>query len=137
MQRIGVFLFVLAIVLCASAVGAMAQEQSAFGYNTLITDEATGFLANCTVVRIYPVDPNTLGLDPEYEYIRLTDAPLVALGHPADPIYLQLDPGMYEIAIYMFYLPEEVHYMYFTVGESVVTSVDVLSIDLPAELVTY
>jgi hypothetical protein len=135
MQRIGVL--ILAIVLCAAGGSAVAQEQSTVAYNTLITDEATGFLSNCTQVRIYEVDPNSFGLDPKHEYPRLMDDPLVGLVHPADPIYLQLDPGMYELAIYMLYLTEEVHYMYFIVADGAVTSVDVLSIELPAELVTY
>ncbi|MEN6369653.1 MAG: hypothetical protein ABFD77_08160 [Thermotogota bacterium] len=98
-------------------------------FNVLLSDEDSGYLSSCTEVRIYSIDP-TLGT-------RLSEVPVVTLSYPAAPIELTLDPGRYEIAVWMFYLPFEVPYMQFDVAEDGVNVVDVMTVELPEELEVY
>ena len=50
---------------------------------------------------------------------------------------LFLQPGRYELAIWMFYLSSEVHFLYFSVPDSGVGLVDLMTVEFPQELVTY
>ena len=121
---IGVLVFVV------FSVGALAAaKDSTIPHNVVLSDAETGFLVNCTEVRIYAVDPDTDD--------RLASTPTVMLSHPKGPLYLELAPGAYELAIWMFYLPSEVHYLYFSAHEIGVTLVDLMSVEFPEELVTY
>jgi hypothetical protein len=108
---------------------ATAGRDGAQVFNVLLSDEDTGYLSTCTEVRIYSIDP-ALGT-------RLSEVPVVTLAHPASPIELTLDPGRYEIAIWMFYLPFEVTYMQFDVAEDGVNVVNVMTVELPEELEVY
>ena len=125
------------LLLSMMALPLLAQEQpsqTVAQYNVLITDGATGFLASCVKVRVYSVDP--------VENVRLAADPVVELpskAYPtqADPILLQLAPGRYELVVCMSWLTTEVHYMYFTVVDGAVATVSLLSVELPAELLTY
>ncbi len=108
---------------------ATAGRDGAQVFNVLLSDEDTGYLSTCTEVRIYSIDP-ALGT-------RLSEVPVVTLPHPASPIELTLDPGRYEIAIWMFYLPFEVTYMQFDVAEDGVNVVNVMTVELPEELEVY
>jgi hypothetical protein len=124
----------LAALLCLAAVPAIAQERAVEQYNVVITDEATGSLASYTQVRIYSVDP--------VENFRLAEDPVVQLPSktypmPGNPILLQLAPGRYELTVRVFWLPAEVHYLYFTVVDGTLNLVDILTVELPTELVTY
>ncbi len=108
---------------------ATAGQDGARAFNVLLSDEDTGYLSTCTEVRIYSIDP-TLGT-------RLSEVPVVTLSYPASPIELTLDPGRYEMAIWMFYLPFEVAYMQFDVAENGVNVVNVMTVELPEELEVY
>jgi len=126
-----------ASLLCMVALPVLAQEQppqTVAQYNVLITDGATGFLTSCAKVRVYSVDP--------VENVRLAADPVVELPSkaypaPADPILLELAPGRYELVVCMSWLTSEVHYLYFTVVDGAVTTVNLSSVELPAELLTY
>ncbi len=116
------------------AVPALAQAQPVDQYNVVITDEATGFLASCTQVRVYSIDP--------VENVRLTAEPVAQFPStvyptPGNPIVLQLAPGRYELVVCMSWLPAEVHYMFFTVVDGTMNVVDILNVELPVELITY
>jgi len=124
----------LAALLCTATVSTLAQEQATEQYNVVITDEATRVLASYTQVRIYSVDP--------VENVRLAEEPVVQLPsktHPASgsPVLLNLPPGRYELTVRVLWLPGEVHYMYFTVQDGTMNVVNILTVELPAELVTY
>ncbi len=119
-----ILLFVVFVVTLATA-----GQDGARVFNVLLSDEDSGYLSTCTEVRIYSIDP-TLGT-------RLSEVPVVTLSYPASPIELTLDPGRYEIAIWMFYLLSEVPYMQFDVAENGVNVVNVMTVELPEELVTY
>jgi hypothetical protein len=120
--------FILLLVVFAMALVTAGQDGVRV-FNVLLSDEDTGYLSTCTEVRIYSIDP-TLGT-------RLSELPVVTLSHPASPIELTLDPGRYEIAIWMFYLPFEVKYMEFDVAENGVNVVNVMTVELPEELEVY
>jgi len=120
-------LVLLAAVLAVAALAAGRDATQTF--NVILSDEDTGFLHSCTEVRIYRIDP-TLGT-------RLGDEPVAVLSRPKSPIELTLDPGRYEIAIWMFYLPFEVKYMEFDVAADGVNAINVMTVELPRELWTY
>jgi hypothetical protein len=127
-------LLVLVLLLCAVGMPALAQEATTEAYNLVITDETTGFLASFAQVRVYSVDP--------IENTRLAAEPVAQLPSttypmPGNPIRLQLAPGRYELTVRVFWLPTEVHYMFFTVVDGTMNVVDILTVELPAELVTY
>jgi hypothetical protein len=98
-------------------------------YNVVLSDEGTGFLQNCTEVRIY-------GFDPDRD-VRTSSTPVVVRIHAVSQTELLLPPGRYELAIWMFYLPSEVHFLYFSVPDSGVGLVDLMTVEFPQELVTY
>jgi len=127
----------LVVFLGAVTAPALAQQVAA-DYNVLVTDEGTGFLASCTQVRVYSVDP--------VENVRLLADPVAKFPSqfpdesrpaPTNPMFLLLAPGRYELAVCVAWLRAEVHYMYFSVEMDKVSVVDVLAVELPAELVTY
>ena len=117
------------LVLVAMAALSAAGRDSSQGFNVLLTDEGSRYLYSCTEVRIYGIDP-ALGT-------RLSDEPVVVLSYPISPIELSLDPGRYQIAIWMFYLSFEVNYMQYDVAEHGVNVVNVMTVELPEELWTY
>ncbi|MDD5264315.1 MAG: hypothetical protein PHU43_05705 [Candidatus Bipolaricaulis sp.] len=119
---------ILLFVVSAMTLATTGQD-GARVFNVLLSDEDTGYLSTCTEVRIYSIDP-TLGT-------RLSEVPVVILPYPASPIELTLDPGRYEIAIWLFYLSFEVKYMEFDVAENGVNVVNVMTVELPEGLVTY
>jgi hypothetical protein len=119
----------LVLVVSVVALGVAAEQDVANPYNLLISDGDTGFLRGCTEVRIYTIDPVLGG--------RLNAIPVVVLAQPENPIRLLLEPGRYELAIWMFYLPSEVHYLYFNVTDGGVNLVDLMAVEFPEELVTY
>ena len=123
--RTWVFLLVALVVVAVPIVARDGMDS----FNVLISDEDTGFLVTCTEVRIYGIDP-LLGT-------RLKDVPVLVQAHPTNPMRLVLDPGRYELVIWMFYLPTEVHYMYFDVTPDGVNPVNLLSVEFPEELMTY
>ena len=119
----------LVLVLSVVALGVAAQQEVVSPYNLLISDGDTSFFRGCTEVRIYGIDP-VLGE-------RLSATPVVTLTRPENPIRLLLEPGRYELAIWMFYLPSEVHYLYFDVTDGGVNLVDLMTVEFPEELLTY
>jgi hypothetical protein len=131
-------LMLLAAMLCAAAGSAVAQEQAAANYNVVITDGGAGALVSFTRVCVYSVD--------SVENVRLVADPVVqfpsrtpdgANPAPANPMFVLLTPGRYELTVSVPWLRGEVTYMYFVVEAERVSVVDVLSVELPAELMTY
>jgi hypothetical protein len=98
-------------------------------YNVVLSDEGTGFLQSCTEVRIYSVEPD--------RDVRTSPTPVVVRIQAANGTELFLQPGRYELAIWMFYLSSEVHFLYFSVPDSGVGRVDLMTVEFPQELVTY
>jgi hypothetical protein len=98
-------------------------------YNVVLSDEYTSFLESCTEVRIYGVEPD--------RDVRTSPTPAVVRLHAASPTEFLLQPGRYELAIWMFYLPSEVHFLYFSVPDSGVGLVDLMTVEFPEELITY
>jgi len=123
--KVGLVLLAAVLAVAALAAGRDATQT----FNVILSDEDTGFLHSCTEVRIYSIDP-TLGT-------RLGDEPVAVLSRPKSPVELTLDPGRYEIAIWMFYLPFEVKYMEFDVAADGVNAINVMTVELPEELWTY
>ncbi|MDD5219945.1 MAG: hypothetical protein PHV11_05235 [Candidatus Bipolaricaulis sp.] len=126
-MRVKASVFVLLTVV-AVAVSAGSRDGTQ-AFNVLLSDEDSGFLSGCTEVRVYAIDP-VLGT-------RQSEVPVAVLSHPASPIELTLEPGRYELAIWMFYLPFEVPYMMFDVAEDGVNVFNVMTVELPEELQTY
>ncbi|MGD9675254.1 MAG: hypothetical protein AB7V19_01025 [Candidatus Bipolaricaulia bacterium] len=126
-MRVKASVFVLLAVVAVAVSAASRDGTQAF--NVLLSDEDSGFLSGCTEVRIYAIDP-VLGT-------RQSEDPVAVLSHPASPIELALEPGRYELAIWMFYLPFEVSYMEFDVAEDGVNVFNVMTVELPEELQTY
>jgi hypothetical protein len=123
--KVGLVLLAAVLAVAALAAGRDATQT----FNVILSDEDSGFLGFCTEVRIYSIDP-TLGT-------RLSDEPVAVLSRPKSPVELTLDPGRYEIAIWMFYLPFEVKYMEFDVAADGVNAINVMTVELPRELWTY
>lgn len=119
----------LVLIVSVVALGVAAEQEVATPYNLLISDGDTSFFQGCTEVRIYTIDPVLGG--------RLNVIPLVKLAHPENPLRLLLEPGRYELAIWMFYLPSEVHYLYFDVTDGGVNLVDLMTVEFPEGLLTY
>jgi hypothetical protein len=119
----------LVLVLSMAAFGVAAEQEVANPYNLLISDGDTRFFQGCTEVRIYTIDPVLGG--------RLNVVPAVTLTQPENPIRLLLEPGRYELAIWMFYLPFEVPYLYFDVTDGGVNLVDLMTVEFPEGLLTY
>jgi hypothetical protein len=123
-----------AALLLLAVMPSPAQEQPLEPYNVVITDQAAGQLASYSQLRIYSVDP--------IENYRLAEKPVAQFPSderpaPRDPLRLQLDPGRYEMTVRVLWLPVEVHYTYFTVVDSKTNVIDLLTIELPEELMTY
>jgi len=123
--KVGLVLLAAVLAVAALAAGRDATQT----FNVILSDEDTGFLHSCTEVRIYQIDPTLR--------TRLGDKPVVVLARPKSPVELTLDPGRYEIAIWMFYLPFEVKYMEFDVAADGVNAINVMTVELPRELWTY
>jgi hypothetical protein len=119
----------LVLIVSVVALGVAAEQDIANPYNLLISDGDTRFFRGCTEVRIYTIDPVLGG--------RLNAIPVVALAQPENPIRLLLEPGRYELAIWMFYLPSEVPYLFFNVTDGGVNLVDLMTVEFPEELLTY
>ncbi|MCX6093059.1 MAG: hypothetical protein NTX23_09370 [Candidatus Bipolaricaulota bacterium] len=98
-------------------------------YNVVLSDEDTGFLQSCTEVRIYGVEQD--------QDVRTSPTPAFVRIRAESRTELLLQPGRYELAIWMFYLPSEVHFLYFSVPDSGVGLVDLMTVEFPQELVTY
>ena len=90
-MRVKASVFVLLAVVAVAVSAASRDGTQAF--NVLLSDEDSGFLSGCTEVRIYAIDP-VLGT-------RQSEDPVAVLSHPASPIELALEPGRYELAIWM------------------------------------
>lgn len=123
-----------AVLLLLAVMPSPAQEQPLEPYNVVITDQATGKLVSFSQVRIYSVDP--------IENYRLAEKPVAQFPSderpaPRDLMRLQLDPGRYEMVVRVLWLTADVHYMYFTVVDGKTNVVDILSTELPEELLTY
>jgi hypothetical protein len=128
------------LVLLAAALCVAAQEAAVSPpvlivtdnmdpYNVVLSDEGTGFLQSCTEVRIYGVEPD--------RDVRTSPTPVVVRIRAVSQTELLLQPGRYELAIWMFYLSSEVHFLYFSVPDSGVGLVDLMTVEFPQELVTY
>ena len=119
--------WIMAVLALAIPFVGIAQGTTAF--NLMVSDQNTGLIDGFTEVRIYAIDPVTEE--------RLEALPVMVLNPPKNPIQVLLDPGRYELVVWMFYLPKEVPYFQFTIEEDETNLIDLLLIDMPSELVTY
>ena len=125
-MRTNVLWVMIFFSLALSLVG-IAQGSSAF--NLMVSDQNTDLIAGFTEVRIYAIDPVTEE--------RLDQIPTLVINHPKNPIQVLLEPGRYELVVWMFYLPNEVPYFQFEIEDGEVNLIDLMLLELPEELMTY
>ena|GEM_PF-1915442 len=120
---------ILTLIIIGSAIAVLGVAQATDEFNFKVIDGNAWLIEIFSEARIYAIDPET--------NVRIDLEPAISLRYPEDPIQLQLDPGIYEFAIEIFHLREEVLYFRFEITEGELKLVDLREQELPEELAIY